>query len=703
MLFRDVSFKSATPIWEEGTSGEMNRSLRFEASFFGSSARLRIAGCTHFQVFVNGALVFWGPARAAKGYFRVSELCLNGNEGERNEVCVLITSDYCIQFEFMKQPPFLCAEIEQDGSVVAATGKRGWSCFSVPERVQKVQRFSVQRAFCEVYRMDRASERREVVCTPAGEKHFIAADTLFPVYEYTPCTRFLACGTVEHSPAREHYGDRAITKIGTDWDGFRTDELEICSTFEVEDLKLTATGEVPSLPLRLQNQYATVAFDHNRAGFFRLNVTCTEKTRLYLTFDEILTDGKVNFKRLQCSAVVLYILEAGKSYQLLTAHPYTAQYLNLISFGGAVTVESVGMVNLRCSEEIFQKELDPLADEEIRSVYNAGKETFCQNALDLLNSDPSRERAVWLCDTYFIGRVERLMTGKATLETVTLANFAMAKHPDRLPEGMLPMCYPSDTQLDGRFIPTWAMWYFLEVTEYVRFTGDRTFLSEIREQMYALYRFFQQYETESGLLADLPSWVFVEWSHCNKCTKGINYPCNMLYYRFLKELSDAYGDSEISRRADGLRALIRQRGRDGMFFYDHSLQNNDGQWELQKADLTETCQYYAFYMGVATAGEDPELWETIVRDFGPDRAKTGLWKEIYPSNALMGFYMRFDLLCDAGETERLDREIRLYFRDMATLTGTVWEHNKPSASCSHAFASHVLVWLDRLHYLKPKS
>ena len=50
----------------------------------------------------------------------------------------------------MKQLPFLCAEIEQDGSVVAATGKRGWSCFSVTERVLKVQRFSVQRAFCEV-------------------------------------------------------------------------------------------------------------------------------------------------------------------------------------------------------------------------------------------------------------------------------------------------------------------------------------------------------------------------------------------------------------------------------------------------------------------------------------------------------------------------------------------------------------------------
>lgn len=702
MLFHNVRFLSAIPIWEKGTEDEMNHSLRFESSFSGSTALLRIAGCTHFQVFVNEKLVFGGPARATKGYFRVSEIELTGS-AKKNRVCVLITSDNCIQFEFMKQPPFFCAELEQNGQIISATGRSGWKCFSVPERVQKVQRYSIQRAFCEVYDMERAKTQSEVTCVPTEEKHFIAADTLLPVYEPTECTRFLSQGTVEHCPIQEHYSDRAITKIGTGWDGFRVDEMEICSTFEVEDLKLTATDSVPTLPIHLENQYATVAFDHNRAGFFSLKVTCTQSTRLYLTFDEILTNGQVDFKRLKCSAVVLYILEAGKTYQLLTMHPYTAQYLNLISFGGAVSVESVGMVNLRCSEQLLQKELVLEADDEIRQIYNAGKETFCQNALDLLNSDPSRERCVWLCDTYFMGRVERLMTGKATLETVTLENFAMLKNPDRLPAGMLPMCYPSDTQLDGRFIPTWAMWYFLEVTEYVRFTGNRVFLSAIKEQMYELYEFFKQYEVENDLLADLPSWVFVEWSHCNKCTDGINYPCNMLYYRFLKELAEAYGDQEISHRADRLREVIRKQAKDGMFYYDHSLRNETGQWELQKNDLTETCQYYAFYMGVASVEEDPELWQTMVRDFGPNREKTGLWKEIYPSNALMGFYMRFDLLSEAGENTKLEQELRLYFRDMAELTGTVWEHNTPSASCSHGFASHVLVWLDHLHYLKPKA
>lgn len=57
--------------------------------------------------------------------------------------------------------------------------------------------------------------------------------------------------------------------------------------------------------------------------------------------------------------------------------------------------------------------------------------------------------------------------------------------------------------------------------------------------------------------------------------------------------------------------------------------------------------------------------------------------------------MRFDLLAAYGEYELLARELAEYYTPMAELTGTLWEHDHPRASCSHGFASHAAVWLLR--------
>ena len=46
--------------------------------------------------------------------------------------------------------------------------------------------------------------------------------------------------------------------------------------------------------------------------------------------------------------------------------------------------------------------------------------------------------------------------------------------------------------------------------------------------------------------------------------------------------------------------------------------------------------------------------------------------------------------------DQLLDEIRAYFLPMADATGTLWEHNEPTASCCHGFASHVCSLLIRV-------
>ena len=92
---------------------------------------------------------------------------------------------------------------------------------------------------------------------------------------------------------------------------------------------------------------------------------------------------------------------------------------------------------------------------------------------------PSRERAGWLCDSFFTARVEYVLTGTCTVEKVFLENFLLADQFEHLPEGMLPMCYPAD-HYDGVFIPNWAMWFVLELEEYLVRSGDTELIIRYR-------------------------------------------------------------------------------------------------------------------------------------------------------------------------------------------------------------------------------
>ena len=104
-----------------------------------------------------------------------------------------------------------------------------------------------------------------------------------------------------------------------------------------------------------------------------------------------------------------------------------------------------------------------------------------------------------------------------------------------------------------------------------------------------------------------------------------------------------------------------------------------------RPDRTETCQYYAFYFGVADFMRDAALWNRLVRrDFG-DLAK---------SNAFIGNLMRMELLERDGRRDQMREEIKGYYLKMADSTGTLWEHDAPHASCCHAFSSFLAVLLD---------
>ena len=109
--------------------------------------------------------------------------------------------------------------------------------------------------------------------------------------------------------------------------------------------------------------------------------------------------------------------------------------------------------------------------------------------------------------------------------------------------------------------------------------------------------------------------------------------------------------------------------------------------------MTETCQYYAFFTKTATREDYPELWNKLLLKFGPNRDPAKTYPEVYPSNAFIGDYLRLILLSEAGLSREVFDETLDYFYKMATLTGTLWEHDNIFGSLDHGFASFIAVLL----------
>ncbi len=710
MYTHDYTFRTAIPVWEKGTAKVMNRTVCFVATLPATDkpVTLSAAASCAFVLTVNGVYVAHGPARCCHGYFRVDEYDISKYlTKDVNTVALRVASYNVNAFSYLNQPGFLCAEIDVGGEIVAATGKDGFVAYPVVERINKVQRYSFQRTFVETYKLsdgafdyeinpDTAATPVEV--EPAVAGHFLyrdipkdTDDEVFPV-------SVIHRGNVSYSDKESYYNSREISDIGAHYLAYREHELEYASHREVGKCDFGGQADVTETPDVITlgaDTYADIEFPCNTTGIYEFDLEAEGDGELFIIFDEILLDGQVRPFRLGLSNIITVIAEAGK-YHLQCAMPHVMKYARIVAKGAAMTVKGLHLHHIAFPLSAINARFTS-DDAAMKHIYNAAMETFRANSVDIYMDCPSRERAGWLCDSFFTSRVEYALTGKSALERAFLQCFILPDSFEFIPKGMLPMCYPSD-HYDKTYIPNWAMWYAVELCEYFARTGDREFVDGAKEKMYDLIAFFGKYENEYGLLENLESWVFLEWSKSNELTQDVSFASNMLYAYMLDGLGKLYDDANLIDKAANLRKVINDLSMTESGFYCDNAYRRDGKLVLS-GERTESCQYYAFFCEIATPESHPWLWNTLVHDFGYARAEKGLFPEIWPANAFIGNYLRLDLLDRHGLKEELYDNIKGYFTYMADQTGTLWELVASQASCNHGFASHVIYWMDRLGLL----
>lgn len=699
-----ASFDSALPVWPTDRETEKNLFVGFRAVFACSKqndAVLRVTASSLYRIYLNGEFIGHGPARGPHGYSRVDEWSLGDPLREDNVLAIEVAGYNVNSYYLLDEPAFLQAEVVSAGRILASTAGAGtnFRATVLQHRLQRVQRYSFQRPFIEYYRLrdgddcwwnaPRDESAREP-CSIQPGRDLLIRRIAYPRFLKRQPVLIVSRGTLRRDvPVERIWKDRSLIHIGPKLKGYPEAELDVVPSTELQRIQ-SGSRDIVRKPYRpdtaialSQDRFAILDLGTNLTGFIGASVQCVEPVKLIFTFDEILAKGDVDFKRLGCVNAVCYELEPG-TYDLESIEPYTMRYLKLNVLRGACKVERLYLREYANSET--EEARFACSDPKLNQIFAAARQTFKQNATDIFMDCPSRERAGWLCDSFFTSRVAFDLCGNTTIEKNLFENYLLPARFAHLPEGMLPMCYPAD-HCDGVFIPNWSLWFVVQLEEYQERSGDRELVAALRPRLEALYTYFQGFTNEDGLLENLDSWIFVEWSKANSFVRDVSYPTNMLYAAALAAGGRMYHEPDLIDQAERIRATIRRQSFDGEFFVDNAVRE-DGRLRVTR-NRTEVCQYFAFFFDVVTPRTHGGLWEKLVQQFGPQRQRTNAFPEVHAANAFVGNYLRCELLSHGNQPVQIKQELVDFYLYMAEQTGTLWENIGATASCNHGFASHV--------------
>ena len=683
----------ARPIWISGRTEEMNTKAVFRAVLtVAGEAELCVTAAYYYRAFLDGSFLAYGPARAAKGYARCDRIRF-ALDGQPHELIIEAEGFCCESLSVVKEPAYCMAEVVVNGEVVAWTG-RDFEAYEPPYHVQKVMRYSIQRHFTEVCDFRRGAssvdptQKREIEILN-GENRLLERGVPYPKYDTVSLSSCKETGRLEYNADAEaeliEKNDRPLSANSIRWGNFAPEEIETKPYIWALAQDQIRTGGEKDLPMEIgAGEYALFDLGMVETGFIRSRFEALAESDVVVLFCEYY-EGDQFYIKSNVKNALEYFAAEGQQICAQSFEPYCCRFAMVMVRSGKIRLDGFGV--MRFEKPVEGVEYPDLGSDLRNLIYRASVRTLAQNAVDIYMDCPSRERAGWLCDSYFTGRVEKRLLGTTDVEYAFLENFRRYENDGELPQGALPMCYPAGFINNNDFIPQWDMWYILEVEEFLTLRAPEVDREQFRASVMGVLDFLSRYENEDGLLERLPSWNFVEWSRANKWVKDVNYPTNFLYARTLLAVYNLYGGEELLQKSRRVAEEAKRQSFNGELFTDHALRNEEG--KLHNAgDISEICQYYAILFADIDPA-DPQyarLMDMVKNVFLPSRVATPEF-DVEPINAFIGVYLRMDALQKLGLYEQALADCEDFFGGMAQKTGTLWEYRQERGSFDHGFAS----------------
>lgn len=691
---QDAFFLRGTPVWAKGETETLNYHLILRTTIPNlSGCDLHITAASFYRLYVNGSFVAFGPARTAKGYARVDIIPLNVyHRPGGNEIIIEVAGYACASLSTVRQPSFVVAEIHRGQELICAADT-DFVAYHSCRQIQKTERYSYQRHFNEVWderEPNPFAVRFQVELVPVDNGViFLPRHAPYPDYHPIEAEHCRFFGSFHFDETLPYKKNRYSADLDGAWwphGGYPEEDVTYLPHRFVERQSMARTTQDIPFPVTVHaGEYALFDLGAVQAGFLTWTLHASEGSDLVLAFSEMCYECEFEFTKMNAQNVIEQLLPAGKDVSFCSFEPYAARFLCFYVKSGCVTLAQVGVRTYEHPREgllSFHTE-----DTALNSVYQAAVNTFVHNAVDLYMDCPSRERAGWLCDSYFTAQAEYALFGESIIEEAFLENYRLYEGDGSFPEGALPMCYPSDPENSHKFIPQWDLWYILEVADYLTHRNPSANRELFRKSIYGVLNFLRPYLNNDGLLERLPSWNFVEWSTANDWTWDVNYPTNFLYAEALARTAQLYGDTDLALQAQHVRTTAIAQSFDGEAFADHALRDEQGTLHRQP-HYSEAGQYYAALFGgidLTQPAYQPLLAHirTHFQHFDPSR------REFVPVNAFIGMYLRIELLMKMKEKALLSDDLKDFFAHMVQDTGTLWEHKHHAGSYDHGFASYA--------------
>ncbi|MBE6578002.1 MAG: hypothetical protein E7653_07715 [Ruminococcaceae bacterium] len=682
-------FFKARPIFAKGRSEELHVLADFVCELDSlDDCKLHICAADYYRVFVDGKFVAFGPARTAKGYAREDIIDLGGYSRQgKSRVVISVMAHNCRCYATVHQRSYLLAEITKGDCPVAYTG-RDFECFLPASHTQKTERYSLQRHFTEVWDLRKSESAKTEIEVFEECPTVLPRRAPYPYYEDVKASGCVSRGDLSFdetvTPKRDNYSNPKSI-----WGSFPREEIEHHPYEWIQCQAENMTGSVQELPLELAcGQYAIFDLSRIETGFIMLSAHTYEDADIVIAFSEDASPERFQFTEMHTHNVLELFTAKGNSDSFISFEPYVMRYAIVALKSGSARIDGFGVKTY--VGDVSSVVIPDIEDDALRSIYRAAVRTYSHNAVDIYMDCPSRERAGWLCDTYFTAKTEYALFGRTYVEDAFLENYRLFGGNEFLPKGVLPMAYPAEVFKNGKFIPQWTMWYIIEADDYVHNRGHKDDAHLFGDSINGLLEFYSQYENSDGLLEDLPSWNFVEWSKANEWTQNVSYPTNFLYAQTLECVSRLLGEPKYLEKANAIRKVAVEQSFDGKLFLDHAVRDENGVLERQE-HCSEACQYYAILFAGIDINEEKyaELRRFVFEVFGAERSEPH--PEIADINAFIGAYLRLEVLMNHKRYDLVLRDVKGLFGEMESVTGTLWEYRQRKGSRDHGFASYALV------------
>lgn len=389
-----------------------------------------------------------------------------------------------------------------------------------------------------------------------------------------------------------------------------------------------------------------------------LSFTSLAEQKIRVDWGEDLQDGHVRRLIHDRDFSFDYVAKQGKNDFTHYILRLACRYLE-IHTEAPIEIEAVGL--LPQVYPVTEKKVT-LDNELDQKIYDACVNTLKLCMLEHYVDTPWREQCLYVYDSR-----NQALFGYSAFEGGNVAyarsNLKLISQ-DRRDDGLLAICYPCGADLT---IPSFSLYYFMQVKEYLQHTGDLSLAEEVYDKLISVLNVFIGNRKDGVVMKFEGSshWNFYDWSpyldgELHGAENAIpDLMVNLLFIHALKNLREI--DGMLGKKFAYADLLAESEKRTKEVFYRPTkglyAMNVNGE------EFTVLGNALAILAGLTDGQESAYICEKIV---GNELIDCSLSMKIFKYDAL--------LLVDKGRYQVwVEREIRREYGQMVETGNTVWE------------------------------